>query len=254
MAVKAPVAPAAAPYNWTGFYAGANIGGGWGSRGVDYSANDPLSGSLIIGGGLPPQSFDTSGALGGLQIGYNWQFNRNWLVGIETDFNWSGIKGSASNTTLLGGTQSVTSSADERIKWFGTVRVRAGYLPTSNLLVFVTGGFAYGQIDHSGNFANNGPLTIVGVSAPFALSCGAGFTCFTGASSDTATGWTLGGGLEYALWKNLTVKAEYLYVSLDGKSVTVTAGTLPGSLPVSYNANFDRTNLNVARLGVNYRF
>jgi len=80
-------------------------------------------------------------------------------------------------------------------------------------------------------------------------------TCFAGSSSDTTTGWTVGGGLEYALWGNFTVRVEYLYVSLASKSLTETAlNFIPGTVPSSFNANFDRTNFNVARLGVNYRF
>ena len=87
-------APVASTVNWTGFYLGANVGGGWGSRSVDYAANDPATVLLFapapgLGGAPPSTSFKSSGAIGGLQIGYNWQFNRNWLVGVETDFDWS---------------------------------------------------------------------------------------------------------------------------------------------------------------------
>ncbi len=67
-------------------------------------------------------------------------------------------------------------------------------------------------------------------------------------------GWTLGGGLEYALWQKWTVKAEYLYVSLNGNSVTETALSSGGFLPASFNANFSRTNFNIVRVGLNYQF
>ena len=84
MPVKAPVQKASVvvPYNWTGFYIGANIGGGWGSSDVDFSPNDPIAALFS----LPPTSLKISGVLGGLQVGYNWQVNRNGLIGIETDF------------------------------------------------------------------------------------------------------------------------------------------------------------------------
>jgi outer membrane immunogenic protein len=242
--------------SWTGFYIGANVGGGWGSRDVDYTGNDPASAVLTTNGVVIPQSFNTSGALGGLQLGYNWQFNRNWLIGFETDFDWSNMKGSTANTfTLPNGGPLVTEAVDERIKWFGTVRARLGYLPTDNLLAYVAGGFAYGRVDHSGSWVNNSPIGIVGSLGGFSLSCGGpGQTCFAGSSSHTATGWTVGGGLEYAFWQRWTVKAEYLYVSLESTSVTESALTFAaGTLPTSYNANF-RTNFNVARGGVNYRF
>jgi outer membrane immunogenic protein len=73
-----------------------------------------------------------------------------------------------------------------------------------------------------------------------------------------ATGWTAGAGFEYAIWKNVTFKAEYLYVSLGSDSVTETALTVdpfsPADARSSFNANFSRTNFNVARVGLNYHF
>jgi outer membrane immunogenic protein len=73
-----------------------------------------------------------------------------------------------------------------------------------------------------------------------------------------ATGWTAGAGFEYAIWKNVTFKAEYLYVSLGSDSVTETALAVdpfsPADARSSFNANFSRTNFNVARVGLNYHF
>jgi outer membrane immunogenic protein len=69
--------------------------------------------------------------------------------------------------------------------------------------------------------------------------------------------WLDSGGLEYALWRNVTVKAEYIYVSLDSDSVTETALVVDdpqSDKPASFNANFGRTNINVVRVGLNYRF
>jgi outer membrane immunogenic protein len=159
---KAPAAPPPPPvYSWTGFYVGGNIGGGWGSRDVSYSANDPFSTAMLTdptfdSGFVPlPASFNTSGLIGGLHVGYNWQFNRNWLFGLETDFDWSGMKGSATTINNLG--SGITTNVDEHIKWFGTVRARLGYLPVDSLLVYVTGGFAYGKIEHTGNYSGNNP-------------------------------------------------------------------------------------------------
>lgn len=256
--VKAPVAPVAAPYSWTGFYVGANIGGGWGSRDVDFSPNDPLMGFIFgtDGASPPATSFRSSGVIGGLQLGYNWQFNRNWLLGLETDFDWSGMKGSASNTfsaPLIGRTFGAT--VDEQVKWFGTVRARLGYLTADNLLAYVTGGFAYGKVQHSGNYAAVDGIAFSSTGFGFSFNCAANSICFAGSSSVVATGWTLGGGLEYAIWQRWTLKAEYLYVSLDSKSVTETAlAFTPGNAPASFNANYNRTSFNVAHVGVNYRF
>jgi outer membrane immunogenic protein len=218
-------------YSWTGLYFGANIGGGWGNRHVDFSPNDPLATALFknVNGGPPPTSFNTSGVVGGLQIGYNWQLSDNWLVGLETDSDWSGTEGSGSSSGTVKRFSPFTNTVDEKVDWFGTVRARLGYLPTSNLLTYVTGGFAYGKVEHNGSYSTT--VGFVGNRpGPNTFVCpGAGGPCFSGSSSDVATGWTLGGGLEYAFWQKWTLKAEYLYVSLDSKSATETAvDVLPG--------------------------
>jgi len=255
MAVKAPVMPAAAPYSWTGFYAGANVGGGWGNQQSSYSPNDPASGVVvnIFHDLVFPDSFKTSGVLGGMQLGYNYQFGRSWLIGLETDFDGTAINGSGS-TSYASGLE--ISSAEQRIKWFGTLRARLGFLPSEKLLGYFTGGFAYGRVEQTSTFATaNGGNIQVNIGG-FGVACGSGFppTCFAGSSNAMATGWTLGGGLEYAISQMWTIKAEYLYVSLGSKSVTE-LGTLNGALAQSsVNANFGRTNFNVARVGFNYRF
>jgi outer membrane immunogenic protein len=261
MPVKAPPvdAPVAA-YNWTGFYVGANIGGGWSNnRSVNYSPNDPnmvADFAPLFALAPPSASIKTSGVLGGLQLGYNWQVNSNWLVGLETDFDGSGIKGSGSTSTFFIGINPETNTVQEQLKWLGTVRARLGFLPMNNLLAFVTGGFAYGEVEHTGNYVNNGTAGFAtGPTGGFSLTCNASSTCLTGSSSSVATGWTAGGGLEYAFMPKWTVKAEYLYVSLASNSVTETALQPVGaSAPSSFNANYSRTNFNVARAGVNYRF
>ena len=257
MPVKAPVA--AAPI-WTGFYVGGNVGYGWGNRNVNYAPNDPAAAGLFLpGSGAEPAatSFNSSGALGGVQLGYNWQFARTWLFGIETDLDWTGMKGSGSGSPV--GNPLIAVNADERIKWFGTVRARLGYLPADNFLTYVTGGFAYGRVEYSGSYVNNGGSFGGFDPSGFNYQCNVGTTCFAGQSSGIATGWTAGAGLEYAVWKNVTLKAEYLYVSLAGKSVTETASTrsifaAPTDPLASFSASYGRTSFNVARVGVNYRF
>ncbi len=255
-------APPAPTMNWTGFYIGGNGGYGWGDRDVDYSPNDPASaiGFSTANFKPPAVSFNSASAIGGIQLGYNWQFNPAWLVGIEADFDWANMKGSASSGGLAGGVSPFAATVDERIKWFGTVRGRLGYLPSPSLLVFMTGGFAYAKVERSGRYVNNDPAIGFGaVLGGFGFTCPTGgATCFTGSSSDVATGWTLGGGVEYAFWQNFTVKAEYLYVDLDSGAVTERAQVLgvapPGTQLSSINANFSRTIFNVVRLGVNWRF
>lgn len=248
--------PAPAPvYSWTGWYVGLNGGGGWGHSKVSYTPNDPTGAAFIgtNGNDILGDSFKSSGALGGFQVGYNYQFNRNWLVGFEADADLAGIRGSG-GTQYFGGLE--FSSSEERINSFGTVRGRLGYLPTDNLLAYVTGGFAYDRVKRSAAyFAANGGLVSI-ANGGFSVNCFSPPTsaCYAGSSEDVATGWTLGGGLEYALGQMWTVKAEYLHFSMNSQSLTQlapapNAGTAPSSLNAIYRTNFD-----IVRAGLNYQF
>jgi outer membrane immunogenic protein len=265
MAAKAPPSPPAL-YSWTGFYVGANAGYGWGHENVSYSPNDPAAASVFagLGGLLPgaaptPNSYAVSGGFGGFQLGYNWQFNRNWVAGLETDFDWSGVRGSSTNagTIVTGiGNVPISNSASEKIDWFGTVRARLGYLVTDNLLTYATGGLAYGRIDRSGNYANNGPAIGFGNAlGGFNFTCSPSSVCFLGSSHSIDPGWAAGAGFEYAAWNNITFKVEYLFVSLNNKSDVETNTVLsPGLIPSSFSANYSTVGINIVRAGVNYRF
>lgn len=116
-----------------------------------------------------------------------------------------------------------------------------------------TGGFAYGRINES--VALNSTAGTGLQNGVFGFLCAAGINCFLGSSSRTATGWTAGGGLEYALWKNLSVKVEYLYVNLGGgDAITVVAQRSAPLLPSSFTAAYSSTEFNVVRAGLNYTF
>src|SRR6185312_11819263 len=233
---KAPFykAPPPAVSSWTGFYVGANAGGGWSSHDVDYAANDAASALLFTpftGGQPSPASFRSSGLLGGLQLGYNWQFAPTWVAGLEADFDFADVKGSGSSPATVAAGHPVTATVEERITDFGTLRARLGYLPVNNLLIYVTGGLAYANVEHSGNYVMTSGGAI-GVPGPPTFVCFPGAECFNGASKSWQAGWTAGGGLEFALTPRWTVKAEYLHASFASKSITETATTVfPGSTP-----------------------
>ncbi len=121
-----------------------------------------------------------------------------------------------------------------------------------NLLVYGTGGFAYGHVKQSIAYNNN-----TGTPADFDGICPAGpATCYVGSSSRIATGWTVGGGLEYALMNHWTIRAEYLYVNLGGNGLTesVVGGVTPGFAPSTINAQYNDIALHIARVGANYKF
>ena len=247
--------------NWNGFYVGINGGYGNGNSDVNYSPNDPASAALFLpnfftNDHFMPSSVNVSGGFGGFQLGYNFQFARTWLVGLEADFDWSGIKGA--NSVFNGaGFISISNNLSQNIDSFGTVRARIGSIATENLLIFATGGFAYGREAESGNYVGIGPAG-AGIGhggGVFGWNCTAPSVCWTGSSSSMRSGWTAGAGFEYAIFKNVTLKAEYLYISFDGKSVTeANLQPTPGLLTSSVNASFGTLALNIVRAGLNYRF
>ena len=239
--MKAPMMMPIAPSNWSGWYIGANAGYSWGHSSVNY-AQDPgnffgvsgLSQPLALSTNLSPGSF-----IGGGQLGFNYQAGA-WVFGFETDFQWR----DRTNTTafVLNSTSDMLTLSDEQ-KWVGTVRGRLGWSPPSmsNWLFYGTGGLAYGSFAHSvTQFCN----------------AGCNFTrTFT--DSVTKTGWTVGGGVEWALNRNWSLGAEYLY--MDFGTDTLRAGSAfdqgPGLGPIFTNTtvSFHETS-QIARMKLNYKF
>jgi outer membrane immunogenic protein len=273
MPFKARVYKAPPPvWSWTGFYIGGNVGYSWGrSRTVAMSCGDVLTCATgAAGANVPPghtlvdpatMSFDNSGWVGGLQVGYNWQFSPKWLAGFEADFDFANIRGSGAtimpwNDVPPSG-ESFTAAASDKIKSFGTVRGRFGYLPADNLLIFATGGFAYGRVEQAATGINNGPFGNAGFGGS-GFSCPGPFPslCFSNSRSRTLTGWTAGAGVEYMIWNGVTLKAEYLHVDLGGSTTLNLPSTsnAPGNNPSSLNARFNNTTFNIVRTGLNWHF
>lgn len=155
----APVykAPAALPYNWSGFYLGLNGGYGWGRS----SWSDPTVGA-------DSGSFNTSGGLIGGQMGYNWQTGAA-VIGIETDADWTNIKGS---TAGPGGVCAIDAAGmcQTQQNWIGTTRLRLGYA-ADRWLPYVTGGVAYGDIQ-ANQITGNASTTRAGWTAGGGLEVG----------------------------------------------------------------------------------
>jgi outer membrane immunogenic protein len=198
-------------YSWTGFYGGFNGGYAWsGDRTNTFTPADPLAQSQTCGGGTCPlpASSKLNGGFGGLQAGYNWQLNPYFLAGLEADFQGSAIRGDAVNPTFQLAGAFAQIQAEHKVTWFGTVRGRLGFLPTDRLLIYGTGGFAYGRVEANSVLTANGSAAFL---FGFGFDCIAATPiCFAGNSTRTATGWTAGGGFEFALSQNISLKAEYL--------------------------------------------
>jgi outer membrane immunogenic protein len=148
-------------------------------------------------------SFDTAGGLVGGTLGYNYQMDRI-VFGVEGDFDASWIKGSTTCDGL---------SCETKNSWLATVRGRLGYA-AGRFMPYVTGGGAFGDIKNT--------------IAPL------------GSASETKTGWSAGGGLEYHFNGPWSAKLEYLYVDL-GRGAPI-AGS-----------DADLT-ANIVRAGINYHF
>jgi outer membrane immunogenic protein len=259
-------APAPVAYGWTGFYAGAEGGYGWSDPTVTFTGNDPLSVAALTGnfiGGQPmgPASFNNTGGFGGAEAGYNWQVGPSWLVGVETDFSGSTIKGQGSSSSIEQGPPASTFiqqiTANQNIDWFGTVRARAGWLATPALLLYGTGGFAYGRVDETVNWGFNPGGTAAGLGNVTWVCPGSYGQCLYGTSSRIATGWTAGAGAEYKVpGTNVSFKLEYLFVDLGagdtvvGTALTAVKGTIPGSFSAAYSA----TEVHTLKAGLNWHF
>jgi len=227
MAVKAPIrkAPVAQVYDWTGFYIGASAGFGVGRDRTE----------LVSPGAADRSNLSPFGAIGGVQAGYNWQLNKDWLVGVEADIQASGQQDD--RTCLISCTARFATRFDQKIDWFGTARARVG-LVDGPVLSYVTGGFAYGKFS-----------TTLTETLPQAVPGGAFLPPVTGAfsASENRFGYTLGSGVEASLGGNWTGKLEYLYVDLGNRSYNFVLNAFPQALNT-------RVRDNIFRGGVNYRF
>jgi outer membrane immunogenic protein len=234
---RRPVVVAAPVYSWTGWYAGINAGYGSDNRDVTFNG-DPVDFGFAIATGLAAGRLSPSatGALGGIQAGYNYQMGSG-VIGVEIDYDFANIRGSSTFNALVAPFQ---NTAERKITSLGTLRARAGFLPWSPLLLYVTGGLAYG----------NTRLTI---TEAFLGNCLAGAGCETASSSGTAAGWTAGGGAEWMFAPRWSLKAEYLYVDLGNRSATLSAPP-PILLPGNFYTGSTSFRENIVRVGLNYKF
>jgi outer membrane immunogenic protein len=261
---------ATVPYlAWTGLYVGINGGFAWSNSSVAFAPNDPaaLAGAFS---GCPPGApgipvalrgqcinsvdFRRDGAVAGGQFGYNWQVNSHWLVGAEADYQWSNLDGSVSSSFRLGNVGATNMVASQTVDSFGTVRARAGVVLAPPLLLYGTGGFAFGQVHENLRV----PAVATGGLSPaggFSYACTIGTACFAGAASQTLFGWSAGAGAEYAITTNLIFRTELLYVHLGAPTVTATATAVTaGTAPASIAAGFSPVYFAVMRAGLNYKF
>ena len=210
--------PVVAPvmlFSWTGCYLGGHMGGGWGRKTV--SAPELAPGISITG--------NTSGFLGGGQVGCNYQFAPNLVIGIEGDGSAADIKGDAT-TTVLG----ITGTAHAKTDWIASVTGRIGWA-WDRWLLYAKGGAAWAGDKYSADIPQfNEHLE----------------------ASETRTGWTVGAGLEWAFWDNWSAKLEYDFYDFGTRSVTFT-GTINGFSEEAPGIDV-KQRISAVKFGINYRF
>jgi outer membrane immunogenic protein len=238
LAVKA--APYVAPtYDWSGFYLGGFIGGGW-------SHNDASEPDLGIVGILvnAPVIQTTSGSsfIGGIQGGDRYQIGK-LVVGWEGDIAWGDTGGTS--TTAFGPSivPGVTfgRTLNTSIKWTATATSTVG-IAHDNWLLYGKAGVAWAHLDDN----YNSSLTVAGAgTVPF----------FSGTGGQDRVGWTVGTGIEWGVWQNWSIKAEYDYIDFGTKTTPITGTVLPGivGLPASIGLE-DNLRIQQVKVGVNYRF
>ncbi len=261
-------------FTWTGLYVGINAGYTWSNNntvdtdaipggcdpafpGCTVTPNFSVTSASLATFDLPAK---TDGFIGGGQIGYNYQFNNSFVAGIEADIQ--GVAGSHSSSSFgstLGNPNFPlepivqSASVSKRLDYLGTVRGRLGFLITPTLLIYGTGGLAYGGVNPSTSIAQtvtNDP------GLPFSYSS-------AGNLSNSRVGWTAGGGGEWLFAPNWSLKVEYLYYDLGRVTYSLSplvnnGGPLsaaPGSVFSSaFPQSSTRFRGNIVRAGLNYHF
>jgi outer membrane immunogenic protein len=177
--------------------------------------------------------------LGGVYAGYNFQFAPTWVAGVEGDFTWTGLKksgvspdlfadGTLANIPLAGN----SFSSDQT--WLATARARIGYLVTPNALLYATGGAAWARTNYAGIDA-------------FAGGCPN--DCFNVSLTTTQTGYTAGGGLEWAVDRNWLVRGEYLFYHFPAA-----VAAFPNNFGQIGTFSWSAPSIHTVRAGLAYKF
>ncbi|MCC8936317.1 autotransporter domain-containing protein [Bradyrhizobium sp. Arg68] len=242
--VKARSAVVVGPTNWTGFYVGGFAGGAFGRTDIGF-VGDPTSGNKPY----------TVGALGGGQIGYNYQVN-NWVFGAEGDIGAANVNGARPCGTATGlvtppfgfptggGFSPAYFTCQDRMDWMATAAARLGWT-YERTLFFVKAGGAWAHDTVSANCILGPTATVAGFLGSAACVNQAGVVTPGFSTGGTRTGWLIGVGTEFDLGGNWSAKAEYNYISFDRNTRLASDGTTQLT---------DRSDVSQMKIGINYRF
>jgi outer membrane immunogenic protein len=199
-------------FTWTGFYVGAQLGYQWGTASITSILNRTGAAKTNLG-------YSPEGVIGGAHVGYNWQMpSTSFVLGIEGDVDGSGYSGSGLSRTGF-----VNRTTNEDVE--GSIRGRVGYA-WDHALIYATGGAAFASIQ---NVSTNLVTRRVDVF------------------NNTGVGWTVGGGVEYAIDNNWSLRAEYRYTDFGSFNENL-VNSSPGE-----SARRHETD-NAVRAGISYKF
>jgi outer membrane immunogenic protein len=245
--MKAPVAVAL--FSWTGFYVGGTVGAAWTHSDVSLSAaNDPSSALVWNAADIPglnalgSPNLRAANAIFGAKAGYNQQWGV-WVLGLEGDISYlrfNQTSNTSGNPFLTFAPGSAAFTENVSTNWVATVRPRIGYA-FDRALAYATGGFAFGRVGFSNSYIGFSPH-------------GFGNETLNLSASQTKTGWSLGGGVDYALTNNWILSLEYLHVDLGTLS---TSGTVrqASNAAVTSTMNFSvKLQSDIVRAGIAYKF
>jgi outer membrane immunogenic protein len=245
VASAADLAVNAAPYvtptyDWSGFYLGGFIGGGWSRNDISEPDLGIITGTLVNA----PVVQRTTGSsfIGGIEGGDRYQIGK-LVVGWEGDIAWGDTGGTS--TTSFGPTLApgvtFTRALNTSIKWTATATSTVG-IAHNNWLLYGKAGAAWAHLDDT----YNSTLTTPGVgTVPF----------FSGTGGQDRVGWTVGTGIEWGVWQNWSIKAEYDYIDFGTKTTPITGTVRPaGGAAVPLSAGLeDNLRIQQVKVGVNYR-
>ena len=188
LAAEAPVA-GAAPQKWTGVYVGAAVGGAWTGDKVEVDPGSPPLDLIHLNG---------SGVVGGAFAGYDWETASGVVVGVEADIDGASTRASTDKYATwdpfagvpLGSVVTGEARTRETLPWQASLRGRLGYA-TGDALIYATGGVAFAQADTTYSWIGSSQQG--------------------DAFKRSLTGWTLGGGVDYAINAHWSARAEYRY-------------------------------------------
>lgn len=243
--------------SFEGSYLGANAGGAWSSSNYSTNPGCEISSVNAVFCNVEPDPSSPNGAavaasgtgnlfassfVGGAEAGHNWQRGKI-VFGDEADFGALNLSNSRTVSAafpypFLGTNYTLRDSVSTH--WLTTLRGRFGVVVKPRFMIYATGGAAITDLKTSSSYNDNA------INADFPGGSG------SGNNSNVRMGWVVGGGGEWLLTDNCSIKAEYLHMDFGTVNVAVPTSNTP-DYTQTIQADFGLT-VNLARIGLNYRF